>query len=164
MERYVWHYLHNSSTGRTLLERIDAQQVRVVLPNVITSTEERFVLPVNEQDQRTLVAFDGYLLAGSPKRKGACILQAPAGTLQVPKGQFYAPENGVLGTAPYVTTFTPDIRPVVLLEMYRYFLLLRAGTFVFAGYDATNLAPRYLVARVHKGGSHGEWVGWLVGG
>lgn len=111
-----------------------------------------------------LVAFDGYLLAGSPRRKGACILQAPAGTLQVPKGQFYAPENDVLGAAPYVTKFTQEVRPVVLLEMYRHFLLLRAGTFVFAGYDATNLAPRYLIARVRKGRNRGDRVEWLVGG
>lgn len=101
-QRHVWHYLHNSSTGRTLLDRIDTQQVRVVLPNIITGGEEQYVLPVNERDQRTLVAFDGHLLAGSPKRKGACILQAPAGTLQVPKGQFYAPEGDELGIAPYV--------------------------------------------------------------
>lgn len=164
MQRYVWHYLHNSSTGCTPIERVDTKQVRVVLPNVITGTEDQFVLAVNEQDQRTLVAFDGYLLAGSPKRKGACILQTPAGILRVPKGQFYAPEDDTLGVAPYVITTTREGRSIVLLEMYRHFLLLRVGTFVFAGYDATNLAPRYLIARIHKGGSRGEWVEWLVGG
>lgn len=195
-QRYVWHYLHNSSAGRAPLERIAVQRVQVPLPDVITGAENQYVLAVNEQDQRTLVAFDGYLLAGSPKRKGACIFQAPAGILQIPKGQFYTPESDVLGIAPYVTTarvggggrirrrisawvlnalnrfrarplatrYIAEGQESVALEIYRYFLLLRAGTFVFAGYDAKNLAPRYLVARVHKGGSRGEWVDWLVGG
>ena len=57
---------------------------------------------MNEKDQRTLVAFDGLLLAGSPKRKGACIVRVPIGVIEVPKGQFYAPESEVLGVAPYV--------------------------------------------------------------
>lgn len=164
MQRYVWHYFHNDSTGRTLFTRIDERQIAVVLPNVITNTENNVVLAVNEKDQRTLVAFDGLMLSGSPKRKGACILKIPLGTLQVPKGQFYAPEDNVLGVAPYTMKVTTDVKEVVTLEVYRYFLLLRAGTFVFAGYDAKNLAPRYLIAIVHKGGKHGEWIEWLVGG
>ena len=123
MERYVWHYFHNSSASRTSLERVDGQRVRVVLPNVITGAESQFELAVNEQDQRTLVAFDGYLLAGSPKRKGVWILKTPAGILQVPKGRFYAPKNDVLGIAPYAIKTTAAGREVATLEMYRYFLL-----------------------------------------
>ncbi len=68
MERYIWHYFHNSSAGRTLLAQTDVHKVHVVLPNVITGVEEQFVLSINEQDRQTLVAFDGCLLAGSPKR------------------------------------------------------------------------------------------------
>lgn len=67
-------------------------------------------------------------------------------------------------TKSYVTRYIAEGKESASLEMYRHFLLLRAGTFVFAGYDATNLAPRYLIARVHKGGNRGEWVEWLVGG
>ena len=133
------------------------------MPNVIIGTTDRFILPMNEKDQRTLVAFDGLLLAGSPKRKGACIVRVPIGVIEVPEGQFYAPESEVLGVAPYVISIREQ-KEFAHLDIYRYFLLLRAGTFVFAGYDAKNLAPRYLIAIVHKGGNRGEWVEWLVGG
>ena len=196
-QRYVWHYLHNSSTGRTALTRIDERQVRVDLPNEITGAIDRYVLSMHEKDQRTLVAFDGLLLAGSPKRKGACIARVSVGVIEIPKGQFYAPERGVIGVAPYVATkriggkkigrhlkgmiaymgnflnrlrAKSDVRYIAqgneatTLAVHRHFLLLRAGTFVFAGYDAKNLAPRYLIAIVHKGGNRGERVEWLVGG
>ena len=161
MQRYCWHYLYNSSTGRTQLERMDTRQVSLKLPNFITDTEEEYLFAFDERDQRTLVAFDGYLLTGSPNRKGACICRIPIGTLQVPQGQFYSPKKDELGVPPYKHLVGGKI---VALEIYRYFLLLRAGTFVFAGYDSTNLSPRYLIALVRKGGKQGEYVEWLVGG
>ena len=164
MERYCWHRFHNASTGRTLLDRIDAGFVSMTLPNIITGIKKQYVFGIDERDQRTLVAFDGYLLAGSPNRKGACIYQTPIGTLEVPKGQFYAPKESELGIPPYQYSSEGKI---VSLEIHRYFLLLRAGTFVFAGYDSTNLSPRYLVAFVRRGGKQGEqgeYVEWLVGG
>ena len=161
MQRYCWHYLYNSSTGHTALERMDARQVSLKLPNVINSTEEEYQFAFDERDQRTIVAFDGYLLAGSPNRKGACLCHMPIGTVKVPKGQFFMPKEYELGAPPYQHQFGGKI---VALEIYRYFLLLRAGTFVFAGYDSTNLSPRYLIALVRKGGKQGEYVEWLVGG
>ena len=162
MQRYCWHYLHNSSAGRTPLERINGSHVSLVLPDVIREEESRYSLPIDKRDQRTLVAFDGYLLSGSHNRKGACILQTPLGTIQVPIGQFYKPQQyDNLGVPPYEYLFGGKI---ATLEIFRCFLLLRAGTFVFAGYDATNLSPRYLIALVRKGGKKGEYVEWLVGG
>ena len=160
MQRYCWHYLYNSSTGRTPFERDDGH-IYLTLPNVINKTEDQYVFTLDERDQRTLVAFDGYLLAGSPNRKGACIFREMIGVIQVPRGQFYMPKSDELGVAPYKYLVGGKI---VALEIYRYFLLLRAGTFVFAGYDSTNLSPRYLIALVRKGGKQGEYVEWLVGG
>ncbi len=165
MERYVWHYLHNASLGCSPVTRIDSGHVGVVLENVISGVGEYYALPFDERDRRTLVAFDGYLLAGSANRKGARILDPlPVGTLEIPKGQFFAPASDELGIAPYRIRTSLQRKEFVSLEIYRHFLLLRAGTFVFAGYDAKNLAPRYLIALVRKGGKRGEWVEWLVGG
>ena len=161
MQRHCWHYLYNSSTGRTPLERTDTKRVLVELPNVIIGIPACYRLSIDERDQRTLVVFDGYLLAGSPKRKGACIFRTPMGIIRVPKGQFYMPKDDELGIPPYKYLLGGKI---VTLEMDRYFLLLREGTFVFAGYDSTNLSPRYLIALVRKGGKQGEYVEWLVGG
>ena len=100
MQRYCWHYLYNSSTGRTALERDDSH-IYLTLPNVINKTEDQYVFTLDERDQRTLVAFDGYLLAGSPNRKGACIFREVIGVIQVPRGQFYMPKSDELGVAPY---------------------------------------------------------------
>lgn len=167
MEQYCWHYLHHASVGRTLLERVNSRQVRCVLPHALTGAEEEYVLNMDERDRRTLVAFDGLLLAGSPRREGECILTADLGMLKVPTGKFLRQRReGVIGIAPYaMTTVTAS------LLIHRHFLLLRWGTFVFAAYDNTNLAPRYLVARVSgtsRAGSEEEegkdMVEWLVCG
>ena len=168
MERYAWHYLYNSAAGRTLLERSDESHVCVALPNMLDekiSGKYRFM--IDERDQRTFVVFDGYLLAGSPKRKGCCIFHVPIGEIRIPKGQFFVPKGDELGIPPYRYILEGKF---VELQIYRFFLLLRGGTFVFAGYDPKNLSPRYLISIVHaqrtteEGRIYEEYVEWRVGG
>jgi len=196
----VWHYLYHSTAGHAPCTRGDGKWITVTLVNSIKGQEESYMLSVDDRDPRVLVAFDGYLLAGSPRRKGTCVSRAFVGTIQVPKGQFYAIKNEELGIPPYIarssaeekivrrlhagmgwlTDHTVNLwrrvtydraepparakrRDTVLFPIYRYFLLLREGTFVFGSYDDTNMASRYLVAEVNTA-RRGENVEWRVGG
>ena len=166
MERCIWHYLYNAAAGCIRLERTDASHVCVTLPNTLEEISKQYRFMIDERDQRTLVAFDGYLLAGSPKRKGSCIFHVPIGEIKIPKGQFFVPKGDELGIPPYRYILEGKF---VELKIYRFFLLLRGGTFVFAGYDPKNLSPRYLISIVHaqrteEGRIHEEYVEWRVGG
>ena len=128
------------------------------LPGLPGRAKVGYNLEVDGRDERALMAIDGWLLPGQPKHREDLILSKPIGLVRISEGRFRNTHGDCAASgAPHFGFVTADDKEMVIAEVPRHFLLLRAGNYSYATIDRRSFAIRYVFITVRSGGKNG-WV------
>ena len=147
-ERYCYHFLHNQSQGKATIHRTSSLVVFIETPD-----REGYTVPLDERDQRVLVCFDGRIPTGSLSC-GAEVARAIFSVLSAPIDNVYKRRDNEY-EEPVTYVISPRNLKKVEVSIYRFFVLLRTGRYVFRVYRPDTLQPRYLIVDVKNG--HAEF-------
>jgi len=147
-ELHVWHYLHDSSQGRTKAERITDGEITLTLP-VVGGGRGAYVLPVDVRDMRALVAVDGDLVWGGIPHSATVLSSVELGELRVEA--INARKSRLAEERPRYQSQKRGFREYVVLNLKRHFLLLAQSRSVVRRYRADSLSPQYLFIEVDHG-------------
>ncbi len=161
----AFHYLLESFAGVTEYERIDSKTIEVSLSvhQAIDSRQAALKyqevltkrLSVDERDQRVLVVFDGELLCESIPRNGEHLFACLLGTIKTRTDHLRKPRFG----RPSYRIEEQEEGEVAVLDVWRMFLLLPAGNFVFQRVrDLHSLGPSYVMGEVRKSTGKNEVI------
>ena len=110
------------------------------------------LLPIDVRDQRTLVIFDGFIVAGGLPRNHLVVVLEKILDLSVPTGQFRI--SCELGAeTPQVFDFENMEKGTrsISADHWRYFVLLPSCRAVVFRYRPKSLSPQGVVIEVSKG-------------
>lgn len=139
-----FHYLFENHPGKGDVCRLDEKTVEIEVPNSAGGVTSE-ILPVDRRDQRVLVVVDGELLCESIPKAGDSILSVSIGELKTHISHL---RMARFDTPSYRIEKGKDI---ARLELFRHFLLLPAGNFVFCRVrDKRSLGPMYVFGEVRK--------------
>src|SRR3989344_4166626 len=122
-ERRAHHLLYEQPHGCSIIRRENDKEVRVDIPG------STVLLPIDVRDQRTLVIFDGFIVAGG----------LPRNHLVVVLEKVLDFENMEKGTRS------------ISADHWRYFVLLPSCRAVVFRYRPKSLSPQGVVIEVSKG-------------
>lgn len=145
-ERRAYHFLYEQPHGCFIIKKQNNKQVFVDIPGIIG------LLPIDFRDQRTLVIFDGFIVAGGLPKNHHVIKLEKLLDLSVPTGQFRI-SCEVGADTPQVFDFENMETGTrsVSAEHWRYFLLLPSCRAVVFRYRPKSLSPQGVVIEVSKG-------------
>ena len=151
--RSVWHYLHNSASGRVDAV-INKNSVIFKLPNLNTLScaipcDAEYRLPIDLREKRTLVVFDGRILCDGLPKNGSVVLQISLLDLRTPEVYVRKPRLEEEGPLWYVYD---DGRNEAMLRICRYFLLLPRSNACVVRYDNKSLRSIYTFIEINKKG------------
>ena len=145
-ERRAHHLLYEQPHGCSIIRRENDKEVRVDIPG------STVLLPIDVRDQRTLVIFDGFIVAGGLPRNHLVVVLEKILDLSVPTGQFRI--SCELGAdTPQVFDFENMEKGTrsISADHWRYFVLLPSCRAVVFRYRPKSLSPQGVVIEVSKG-------------
>lgn len=128
------------------VQRLDPKTVAVCLPG-IKGDEIEYKLACDEQDQRALIAADGFLLPGSPKHPNYLIQTVHLGAVAISEGR-YRQGQGEWPGLPVFGKVTSRGKDLVITSVSRHFLLLRAGDYLLVTLNHDSFAIQYTIIKV----------------
>lgn len=155
----VFHYLYEDAIGKSEAERTSDQEVRIELPYKLANRNFEYLLPVDIRDKRTLVVFDGDVLFGGIPRSGNVIQTKFVDIFDVPIENVRMPkENEKKDHLAYSKSNKRD--KIILMTIFRHFLLLPAGRAAVRRYRPKSLSPQYTLidVKIQNGKPVVTWI------